>query len=286
MICIVTMLICLTLATTKSLQAQTSAPTNEPNYKNGRLETFKIKNWQAYVIVPTGKVDKHRRWVMFSPGWMVFKKNDAPNPTGATPEMTYEHQFYVEEALAKGFHVVAVESGPMLGSPAGAALFQELYEKVVKDYRLNRKTRLVGQSNGGLMVYAWAFRHPQYVDRILGIYPATDFRSWPGLDKVVGPDAMTPPGLGYGMTREELEKHISELNPIDNVKPLAAAGVKILHLHGDADNTVPLIPNSEEFAKRYRDCGGKIEIEVIKGVGHSPGPIFYQSQRALKFLLG
>ena len=68
-------------------------------------------------------------------------------------------------------------------------------------YALNRRARVLGQSNGGLIAYAWAFRHPDCVDRIGGICPATDFRTWPTLPNVV---AFPERGLGYDLTHERL----------------------------------------------------------------------------------
>src|SRR5437764_1211870 len=106
------------------------------------------------------------------------------------------------------------------------------------------------------MHYAWAFRHAGCVDRVLGIFPVTDIRTWPGIDKIIGPGAVSPPGIGYGLSREDFEKRIQEFNPIDILKPLAASGVKIVHLHGDKDYGVPSGPNSEVFAERYRAFGG------------------------------
>ena len=62
-------------------------------------------------------------------------------------------------------------------------------------HKLHQRARMIGQSNGGLISYAWAFRHPKHVDRIFGIYPATDIRSWPGLHKIAGGS----PGLYRGI---------------------------------------------------------------------------------------
>ncbi len=62
-------------------------------------------------------------------------------------------------------------------------------------------------------------------------------------------------GLDYGLTLEELTRRSSEFNPIDNLAPLAKAGVKILHIHGDKDDVVPTEANSLELARRYRELG-------------------------------
>src|SRR5207344_966996 len=49
------------------------------------------------------------------------------------------------------------------------------------------------------------------------------------------PNVVTGPtkGLGYGLTLQELDRRAGEFNPIENLAPLAKAGAKILHLHGD-----------------------------------------------------
>ena len=249
----------------------------------GTLKRFQLDAGPAFVIQPRVSVDGERRWLWFSPGWLAVAKNTLHPYPG--DRLTVEHEFYVSSALAKGFHIAGVITGATLGSPAGARAYQRLYDRVVGEYDLNPRVRLVAQSNGGLMHYAWAFRHPECVDRILGIYPATDLRSWPGLDKVCGDEKYTPPGLGYDMTLEELDARLAEFNPIDNVAPLVAQGVRILHIHGDVDGTVPLEPNSGEFSRRYRALGGEIEIEILEGVGHSPGPNFYASEHGLTFLV-
>ena len=164
--------------------------------------------------------------------------------------------------------------------------FEDFYQHLQRRYHLHPKARLLGQSNGGLIVFGWAFRHPEQVDRIAGTCPALDLRSWPGLDKVVGPESIGDPTFGFGkMPLEELQKRLPELNPIDNLKPLADAGVKIFLVHGDEDTTVPLAPNSGEAQRRYRALGGDIEVIPVKGLGHSPGPGLYDSQKLLDFLM-
>jgi pimeloyl-ACP methyl ester carboxylesterase len=174
------------------------------------------------------------------------------------------------------------------GSPAGAQVHYEFYQLVTKEFNLNKKARLIGQSNGGLIQYAWAFRHPECVDRILGLLAVTDFRTWPGLDNLITP---TPPfrmpeKIAYNMTLDELLANMKELNPIDNLAPLAKTGVKIFHIHGDLDGTVPLRPNAEELVRRYRALGGEIKLEIAKGFGHyTPLPIYYENERALRFLI-
>jgi pimeloyl-ACP methyl ester carboxylesterase len=166
---------------------------------------------------------------------------------------------------------------------------QAFYEQLVATHGLHRRTRLLAHSHGGLIAYGWAFRHPRCVDRIAGMCPATDFRSYPTLPNVVaGPTR----GLDYGLSLLELERRAGEFNPIDHLAELAKANVKVLHLHGDADTLVPTGADSTELARRYRAFGGQAEIVLLKGLGAEransrghDGPELYASAALLKFLL-
>jgi len=245
----------------------------------GKQITFEYRGHACVMMVPKWNVDKKRRCVYISPGGLAFQ--------GEFPQMA----FYVETLLAKGFHVAGLEMGGMAsspGSPAGAQLHYEFYQLVTKKFDLHEKARLVGQSNGGLIQYAWAFRHPECVDRVLGLLAVTDFRTWPCLDNLINP---TPPfripkHVAFNMTLQELLAQMKDLNPIDNLAPLAKAGVKVYHLHGDNDGTVPIDANTYEFARRYRALGGEMTVQVAKDYGHhTPLPMYNENQGALRFLI-
>ncbi len=245
-------------------------------YRGGTLVELRVRDRIAYLVKPTGAVDPQRRWLWEFPFWLGI--NDGFG--------NLAHRHYLEEALAAGFHVAGVDVGPSCGSPAAAEVCQEFYELLVSRHGLNRRARVLGHSHGGLIAYGWAFRHPACVDRIAGICPATDFRSYPALTNVVaGPTK----GLDYGLSLEELDRRSGEFNPIDNLAPLAKAGAKILHIHGDEDKLVPMGANSTELARRYRDLGGVAEIVVLPGLGPDrrghDGPELYESAPLLKFLL-
>jgi pimeloyl-ACP methyl ester carboxylesterase len=240
-------------------------------YQSGRLSELRVRGRMAYLVEPTGKVDQHKRWVWTFPFWLAI--NDGHG--------RLQHRFYVERLLAAGFHIAGIDVATSCGSPSAAEVCHEFYELLVAQHGLNRRARLIGQSNGGLIAYAWAFRHPDCVERIAGICPATDFRTWPGLANVV---AFPAPGLGYGLSLEQLSGRVSEFNPIDNLGSLAGAGVKILHVHGDKDDLVPMPANSLELAARYKKSGGSAQIVVLQGLGHGGTPL-YESEAFIKFLL-
>jgi hypothetical protein len=245
-------------------------------YRGGQLIELRVRDRIAYLVKPTGAVDPNKRWLWEFPFWLGI--NDGFG--------NLAHRYYLEKVLAAGFHVAGVEVGPSCGSPAAAEVCQEFYEYLVSHYGLNKRARVMGHSHGGLIEYGWAFRHPTCVDRIAGICPATDFRSYPTLPGVV---SIPTKGLDYGLSLEELDRRAGEFNPIDNLAPLAKAGVKILHIHGDQDKLISTSANSVELARRYLRLGGTAEIVLLKGLpaakrGHD-GPELYESAPLLRFLL-
>jgi len=249
------------------------------SYSGGELVELRVRGRIAFLIKPTGKVDLQKRWVWDFPFWLAI--NDGFGNVA--------HRYYVEQALAAGFHIAGVDVGPSCASPAAADVCQEFYEHLVSRHGLNKRARVLAHSHGGLIAYGWAFRHPECVDRIAGMCPATDFRSYPTLPNVVTGPTM---GLGYGLSLAELERRAGEFNPIDHLAPLAKAGTKILHLHGDPDTLVSTRANSIELARRYHELGGEAKIVLLKKLGAAransrghDGPELYVSARLLQFLL-
>jgi pimeloyl-ACP methyl ester carboxylesterase len=253
-------------------RAVRTVPTKiEGTYRGGELVELRVQDRMAYVVKPTGADDPRKRWLWEFPYWLGV--NDGFG--------NLQHRNYVEQALAAGFHVAGVDVGPSCGSPAAAGLCQEFYELLTTEYGLNSRARIMGQSHGGLIAYGWAFRNASCVDRIAGICPATDFLSWPTLTNVI---AFPTKGLDYGLSYEELSRRAGEFNPIDNLAPLAEAGVKVLHIHGGKDELVPMTANSTELARRYAELGGSAEIVELEGLGHG-GIQLYESEPLIEFLL-
>jgi len=245
-------------------------------YRGGELVELRVGERIAFLVKPTGAVDPQRRWIWDFPFWLAVDDNFG----------NLAHRFYVEKALAAGFHVAGVDVGPSCASPAAAKVCQQFYEQLVAERGLHPRARVLCHSHGGLIAYGWAFRHPQCVDRIGGMCPAIDFRTYPGLGNVL---AAPVKGLGYGLSLAELERRAAEFNPIDNLAPLAKDNVKILHLHGAADLLVSPAANATELARRYRDLGGTAEVILLPLLeekrGHD-GPELYQSTKLAEFLLG
>jgi dienelactone hydrolase len=86
------------------------------------------------------------------------------------------------------------------------------------------------------------------------------------------------------MTAAALEANLAQHNPIDRLGTLAKAHVPILHVHGDADQVVPLEKNSGELERRYRELGGPVRLIVVSGKGHQVCPEFFQCQELVDFV--
>ncbi len=173
--------------------------------------------------------------------------------------------------LEKGFHVVYMSLPDMLGSPEAVQHWNAFYEDLTQKRGLGKKAALVGLSRGGLYCYNWASANPEKVSCIYADAPVCDFKSWPG-GKGKGKGS---PGdwqlvlKRYGF-KNEAEALAYDKNPVDNLAPLAAAHVPLLHVYGDADDVVPWEENTGLIAKRYRKLGGSITLIAKPGVGHHP----------------
>ena len=171
--------------------------------------------------------------------------------------------------LSKGFHLAYLDLPNIFGNPRSVAAWDEFYGYVVKTFALAPKVSLEGISRGGLFVYNWTAQHADKVNAIYCESPVCDMKSWPG-----------GKGKGLGSPRDWQEAlaayHFTEAqmlafqgNPIDEVAPLAARHIPILHVVSDRDQAVPAAENTGVFAERYRRAGGSIEVYRNTGMPDS-----------------
>ena len=57
---------------------------------------------------------------------------------------------------------------------------------------------------------------------------------------------------------------------MDNLAPLAAAHIPLLHVYGDADEAVPWEENTGVVRERYEALGGEITLIAKPGGRHHP----------------
>ncbi len=224
-------------------------------------EAFQLDGHDAFVILPPDA--KHDiPWVWYAP---------------TLPGLPAQSEVWMfKQFLAQGIAIAGIDAGESFGSPQGTELYTAFYNHLVKKRQFRKKPCLLARSRGGLMLYSWAVEHPQSVGGVAGIYPVCNIASYPGLARAAA---------AFGLTAELLEAELAQHNPIDRLKPLAEAGVPVFHIHGDSDKVVPLEANSAELAKRYREFGGPVEIEVVEGQGHNMWEGWFKSQKLTDFAI-
>ena len=136
--------------------------------------------------------------------------------------------------LERGFHVVVGPTTTSIGPVAEE--WDRLYEYLVGK-GFSAKPVLAGRGGATGEVYVWAESHP---DRVAGIYGENPL----------------------------MRSSRAEVQPMDNLAPLAAAGIPILHVCGSLDPN--LEGQTREVERRYKALGGAMTVIVDEGKGHYP----------------
>jgi len=173
----------------------------------------------------------------------------------------HEPQFDLS-MLEKGYHVVYCDVGGLLGNPTAVKRWNTYYKWLTEEHGFAKKAVLEGMSRGGMIIYNWAIANPDKVIAIYGDAPVMDLRSWPGAGNKKTLSAYT--------FKNAEEATAYKGYPVDNLKPLADAGIPIIHVVGDADRTVPVARNTAVAEKRYKELGGTIEVIHKKTCRHHP----------------
>ena len=212
----------------------------------------------------------------------------APQPAEGKPWVWYaptlknlsfgERKTYFETFLSEGISIAGCDLGEVRGAPASTAKFTQFYDVMVQR-GFSPKPILLGQSRGGMMTLAWAFRHPDKVKAWVGIYPVCNLASWPM--KNSKPQTLAD----FEMGEPELTARLGEFNPPDNLAGLAAHKVPLFAVHGDSDVVVPYELNTKLLKDRYEATGSPINVKVIPGEGHKVGPSFFECPELIQFVL-
>lgn len=229
-----------------------------------------VNGHKCFVLIPAKPaVGGSKPWVWYAPTLLADREQNWMSPGE-------RHAWIFKRLSAGGVYVAGVDVGESYGSPAGRAVYTQFYDHLVRRLGFSPKPGLLPISRGGMMAYNWAAEHPHCVSCIGGIYPMCNLRGYARLERVSRP---------YGMTGAELLRQSEQHNPVDRLRPLASAGVPILHLHGDQDTSVSLESHSAELARRYKALEGTVELIVVRGKGHEVVPEYWQEPRLVEFLL-
>ncbi|AGA27171.1 alpha/beta hydrolase family protein [Singulisphaera acidiphila] len=228
-------------------------------------ESFVVAGRPAFILLPAKeKRQTPQPWILYAP---------------TLPAYPDTHEKWMHEQFLKaGVAVAGIDVGEAYGSPKSREFFTKLYDELTEKRGFAARPCLLGRSRGGLWVSSWAIANPDKVAGIAGIYPVFDVRTYPGL-KVAAP--------AYDLTPEQLEAQLGDLNPIEQVKTLAAHRVPAFFIHGDDDKVVPLKENSAEFATRYQAAGAgdAVTLVVAKGQGHNFWEGFFRCQELVDFTI-
>ncbi|MEI8037152.1 MAG: GDSL-type esterase/lipase family protein [Verrucomicrobiota bacterium] len=230
---------------------------------DGPVPAMVRSQWQGYQRLDFLVADR--------PCLLVIPKTPAPgNPWIWRTEFFGAFPAADEALLGKGYHVAYMNVENMYGAPVAMALMNQYYAHLTTTCQLSRKVVVEGFSRGGLFAFNWAALNPAKVACLYVDAPVCDFKSWPGgKGKGKGSPANWEGCLKvYGLTEEQALAY--QLNPVDNLKPLAAAKIPVIAVCGDADDVVPIAENIQVVEKRYRELGGEIKVIVKPGVGHHP----------------
>ncbi len=137
--------------------------------------------------------------------------------------------------LAKGFHIV---TGPVPYNADGPVVAHwDVVYKHLAENGFSKKPVMEGAGGAAGEAYAWAIENPDKVSCIYGENPV-------------------------------LRSTLSKTPVLDNLAPLAKAGVPILHVCGGAD---PGFDSQTRVAEqRYKELGGKLTVIASEGQGHFP----------------
>lgn len=167
--------------------------------------------------------------------------------------------------LGKGFHVAYYDLTHLYGSPRAVEAGTAFYGYMKNYYGLSPKVTLEGFSRGGLFAFNWAAKN---TDKIACIYvdaPVCNVFSWPGRK-----DQALWNGLlkEWNLTDEQMNTFTG--NPVDQLAPLAKAGIPVISVCGDSDKVVPYSENMEVVRNRYARLGGLVEVILKPGCDHHP----------------
>jgi pimeloyl-ACP methyl ester carboxylesterase len=228
-------------------------------------DILEVDGHWAFMILPVGAENSELPipWIWYA-------------PTFASGLPGSEENWMIQEFLKVGIAVAGVDIGESQGNVEGRKVYSAFYYELVSKHHFAARPALLARSRGGLMLYNWAAENPDKLSGIGGIYPVCNLLDYPGIEIAA---------KAYNISSDELNKTLSAHNPIARVKPLAQAGIPILHIHGDNDVAVPIKTNSEAMARQYKKFGGKMTVLIQKGHGHDLWTGYFHNKKLVYFLI-
>ncbi|MBO7741076.1 MAG: hypothetical protein J6S21_00850, partial [Victivallales bacterium] len=175
--------------------------------------------------------------------------------------------------LAEGWTVAHINVSELYANQEAQRRFDALYEFMTA-MGYAEKTVPVGYSRGGLDAYSWSARNPEKVACLYADNPVCDIKSWPcsrdSREWEKYKECAQRCLDALGLTPETLESYRG--NPLDPeiLKPIADAGIPVLHLLAEADEVVPAADNTDALLPVFASLGGQITVIRKPGCLHHP----------------
>ena len=235
-------------------------PGEKSNFRGyDRYDRIKTEHGHFSIVCPR-KPAPGKPWLWRSLFWEAIKKvSDADL-----------------QLVDEGYHVVLAH-GDVAGHPKGNANIDAAYELLTKEYGFAKKCSMSSMSRGTLSLFRWASTNPEKVESIYVDNGVCNVLSWPAGKLVPGNNSIATGApsswedfkkkFGYANDQEALK---TKESPIDQLDPLAKAGVPILMVCGNKDQAVPYEENDAVMEQRYKALGGDIKV-IVENKGHSHG---------------
>jgi pimeloyl-ACP methyl ester carboxylesterase len=167
---------------------------------------------------------------------IIAPKTPAPgNPWVFRADFVDQDDVVDQALLAKGFYIVTGAVPYNFDGPV-VAQWNLIYQHLTA-HGFSTKPVLAGAGGAAGEAYAWAIENPEKVSCIYAENPS-------------------------------MHSNLAKIQPLENLEPLAKAGIPVLHVCGSSD---PLFEKSTRMAEeRYQKLGGKIKVIVEPGKGHYP----------------
>jgi pimeloyl-ACP methyl ester carboxylesterase len=167
---------------------------------------------------------------------VIVPKVSAPgNPWVFRADFVMRDAVVDQALLAKGFHIVT-GAVPYNGDGPDMKQWNTIYQYLT-DHGFSKKPVMEGAGGAAGEAYAWAIENPDKVSCIYAENPV-------------------------------LHSNTAKTQPLDNLAPLAKAGVPLFHVCSRLDPW--LADNTLVVQKRYKKLGGKITVIIKNGEGHYP----------------
>ena len=214
---------------------------------------FDFKGHQAWIVVPNGE------WAAGHPWTWTMQWADA-----------YVERTGVPDMLGKGWRHVTIDTFSHRMDEEGLRVSQAFQKYLVDELGFAAKANLVGMSWGGFFSVRYAAAFPDCVSRIYLDAPLLTLGGGFGVSDGAPSGAAAQIGPWAGMLPKDGDWLADPRMPVNMAGAIAKAGIPVLLLYGDHDQTVKPAYNCEPFAERFKAAGGTIAVRKRAAFGHHP----------------